>query len=435
MTKISNQYSLTNVLFADAVNGRVGIGTASPTVPLDVVGAGRFSGALNGTSALFNSDFSSNETSKVGISFAGGYGQINSWGANTSTYGGLKFQISASNGGTINALTISPLGASTFSRAVTIADDTLTALTVGRYSAGIPIAYIKASSGSTGGFRLTNHNGSDVIVVNGSNNLTLDSPTTNITGNVGIGTDSPFVGGNPAKLQIKPATNINLAIQIGTADATGVKLNAFNDAASANIPMELNGSIMILKTAETERMRITSGGNVGIGNSNPSYKLDVNGEIVTRGAATAAYSYEDRNNTSIIYTMFAYAGYTNFYNGGNKAQINMSNGAYTALSDINKKKDFEQSNIGLNEVMQLKPTLYRMKTDVESSPKELGFIAQEVKEFIPQAYVENESQDDVFIGLNQMPIIAALTKAIQELSAQASEQQTQINELKALLNA
>ena len=93
--------------------------------------------------------------------------------------------------------------------------------------------------------------------------------------------------------------------------------------------------------------------------------------------------------------------------------ISESTGAYTAVSDINKKKDFEKSEIGLKEVMELKPKLYRMKDDDEDSNKHLGFIAQEVKEVIPQAYVE----EGEFIGLNERAIIAALTKAIQELKA------------------
>ena len=101
----------------------------------------------------------------------------------------------------------------------------------------------------------------------------------------------------------------------------------------------------------------------------------------------------------------------------------MSTGVYVATSDRNKKKDFEESNIGLNEVLQLKPTLYRMKSDNTEGIKELGFIAQEVQGIIPSAY----QQSGDFIGLNFNPIVAALTKAVQE-------QQAQINELKQLLN-
>jgi len=67
-------------------------------------------GAVYINRALFDSDFLSNETSKVGISFSGGYGQINAWGANTSTYGGIKFQLSLSNGGTFNSVILAPSG-------------------------------------------------------------------------------------------------------------------------------------------------------------------------------------------------------------------------------------------------------------------------------------------------------------------------------------
>jgi hypothetical protein len=112
----------------------------------------------------------------------------------------------------------------------------------------------------------------------------------------------------------------------------------------------------------------------------------------------------------------ATAGSTNF---ATVAVINSGTGVYTATSDINKKKDFEDSEIGLKEVMKLKPKLFRMKTENENSDKHLGFIAQEVKKVIPQAYLEeNGENDEKFIGLQDRPIIAALTKAIQELKAE-----------------
>lgn len=57
-----------------------------------------------------------------------------------------------------------------------------------------------------------------------------------------------------------------------------------------------------------------------------------------------------------------------------------------------------------------------MKEDDESLEKQLGFIAQEVKEYIPQAYYEQDGIKEKFIGLNFNPIVAALTKAIQELN-------------------
>ena len=115
----------------------------------------------------------------------------------------------------------------------------------------------------------------------------------------------------------------------------------------------------------------------------------------------------------------------------NSAQINMATGVYTPLSDSTKKKDFEASTIGLKEVLQLKPTLYRMKTDDTEGSKELGFIAQEVKEFIPQAFVQSGD----FIGLNFNAITASNTKAIQEIYQLVLVQNAKIEELKALIAA
>jgi hypothetical protein len=151
-------------------------------------------------------------------------------------------------------------------------------------------------------------------------------------------------------------------------------------------------------TAGVERIRIQSGGNL----IHKAYNVGEGMLWNYNGGAT--YGFYNNNAGALTLTNSGVA---------NVGSFNMSTGIYTPTSDINKKKDFEESNIGLNEILNLKPTFYRMKTDDSEGMKELGFIAQEVKEFIPNAYVEN----DDFIGLNFNPIVAALTKAVQELEA------------------
>ena len=50
MTKISNQYSLTNILTADLANSRLGINNVSPTVALDVTGGAKISASITAQS-------------------------------------------------------------------------------------------------------------------------------------------------------------------------------------------------------------------------------------------------------------------------------------------------------------------------------------------------------------------------------------------------
>ena len=173
-------------------------------------------------------------------------------------------------------------------------------------------------------------------------------------------------------------------------------------------------------------MMLKNNGNVLIGTTTDNTdKLQVLGNITSLGS-NASLGFQNRSGTSNIFVWYATSGTAYFYNSavGNIASINPTTGVYTALSDINKKKDFEISKIGLNEILQLKPTLYRMKDEVNTN-KHLGFIAQEVKDIIPQAYTENGD----FIGLDYQAITSALVKAIQEQQAQIKELQTKIQTL------
>ena len=151
-------------------------------------------------------------------------------------------------------------------------------------------------------------------------------------------------------------------------------------------------------------------------------KLEIDGDIYLKGSGGVYYFKS--GNASTIYAWYGNSSQIRLYNNGIGVigYFNDSSGVYVPSSDINRKKDFEVSTLGLKEVLQLKPTLYRMKCE-DNTKKQLGFIAQEVKDIIPQAYSETGEGKEKFIGLDYQAITATLVKAIQE-------QQKQIEELK-----
>jgi len=234
------------------------------------------------------------------------------------------------------------------------------------------------------------------------------------TGNVGIGTSTPNIFGQGGKI-------LTINSNTGGGIYNGLELTNNNTTIAYLLNNYINGLFfgtktsipLIFNTNDTERMRIVGTGNLVIGSTTDTgYKLQVSGDMQIRGSG-AIFQIQTRDLT----------GYFGFYasNSSNFLVWNQANGTigqfanptgiYTPVSDINKKKDFEISTIGLNAILSLKPTLYRMKTE-NNTIKHLGFIAQEVKEYIPQAYVESDN----FIGLDYQAIVATLVKSIQELN-------------------
>jgi hypothetical protein len=187
------------------------------------------------------------------------------------------------------------------------------------------------------------------------------------TGNVGIGTSSPLV-----KLQVKTATDINIGIQTSAIDATGVQINAFNDAGAANIPLQINGSTLYFSSGSsgTERMRITSGGGVLIGTTTDATgKLQVNGTIYATG----------------------------FYES----------------SDIRFKNILETNpNINLSAIDVIKFT----RKDNDTNQVRYGYSAQQVQSILPDAVTGTD-----FLNVNYLDVhtlkIAQLEQEIKDLKA------------------
>jgi hypothetical protein len=231
------------------------------------------------------------------------------------------------------------------------------------------------------------------------------------TGNVGIGTSSP-------------TATLHVLGPIMSQDSRGgsfaaVEISGGSSSLNPYISVDQSNPLTFIVGA-AERMRITSGGNVLIGTTTDSgYKLQITGTVYSSGTITSNSNIITNNSFQWPITSGGnfqmYPSGTTLYvynsNVGNIGAFNGTTGVYTPLSNINKKKDFEQSYLGLNAILGLNPTLYRMK-DEDNTNKHLGFIAQEVKEFIPQAFVESGD----FIGLDYQAITSVLVKAIQELN-------------------
>ena len=105
----------------------------------------------------------------------------------------------------------------------------------------------------------------------------------NSSGQVGIGTSSPGY-----KLDVNAESNLN-GIRIGL---NGDTINSTIAGASSVLGFQINGS---------EKVRIDSSGRLGIGNSSPSYQLDLDGGTTVNTRIRIARGSDDTNAMRIGY--------------------------------------------------------------------------------------------------------------------------------------
>jgi hypothetical protein len=98
-------------------------------------------------------------------------------------------------------------------------------------------------------------------------------------------------------------------------------------------------------------------------------------------------------------------------------------GEIVMTSDRRLKKDIEPLARGMEDVMQLDPVSYHWKnqdaTDEQTTPRnQLGLIAQEVEEIIPELVNTNE---EGIKSVNYIGLIPVLIKSIQDLKKETEE--------------
>ena len=103
----------------------------------------------------------------------------------------------------------------------------------------------------------------------------------------------------------------------------------------------------------------------------------------------------------------------------------------TAYSDRRIKENIVTIDKPLTKVEGLRGVYYNKIDDIDKT-KQIGFIAQEVDEVVPELVTYAEDVDQY--GVNYGNATALLVEAIKELSQQVKDQQKQIDELKQRLD-
>ena len=153
------------------------------------------------------------------------------------------------------------------------------------------------------------------------------------------------------------------------------------------------------------------------------------------GSSTSAILLSASVNQTNLYsrvTGSSTSGRTFVIQMGNTAAVTVSTSRYVTLhgggntSDIILKKNIEDHGYGLDAVNNLKPRKFNWREHTLPQEKQVGFIAQELQEVIPEAVYGYDGAKAIMPSA----MISVLTKAIQELSQQVTDLKAEVELLK-----
>ena len=367
-------------LFTITETGNVGIGTTSPQAPLEVNGDMRFTPATGaalrfGTSAAGGSRYVTAETNTAsGI-------DLNFYNTTGSNNPGSAFNFKVSNSNQQTLMTILTNGN----------------VGIGTTAPGSILDIVGGISPTSGGMNVRHTNLTQGIQI-GYNSISASGTNANQdlnilpkgTGNVGIGTTAPA-----APLHVRASGNSPNFNSLRLDAYTSSDIGSTNgllfywsamEAAKVAAVMENGNSPwptgLALYTAPntsgvTEKLRITSNGNVGIGTTSPTQKLHIVGDAYKTVGGTSWATTSDQR-----------------------------------LKDIESEYEY-----GLDEIRKLRTVRFRYKADnplgLSSTEENIGVVAQEVAALFPDAVKMGPMG---YLELHVDPIHWAAVNAVKELA-------------------
>jgi hypothetical protein len=240
-------------------------------------------------------------------------------------------------------------------------------------------------------------------------------------GNVGIGTTAPAskleINGNGELLRFDGSNGQDRSMyfrNVGSANTAKV----FTDGTLA---LETNAVTPItFATQSSERMRVTSGGQLVVGST-----VSHGGNIESVSGYFRAYDGASSQGTGYV----ASDGAGNEWHFGRNTSngyyyvvrqtgtgMYMNTNSWVATSDLRAKENISPIENSLLKIIALNPVRFTFKKD---GMEDVGFIAQEMYEHIPDV-VDKPKDEEEMMGIAKEKLIPYLVKAIQELNAKVT---------------
>jgi len=327
-------------LFWDNTNGRLGIGTSSPTVAVDVVGAGKFSLPIEVNSLYFGKGGTLSGTGNVAI---GTQFSIASYSANNSTGVGVS-ALNATTGGNNTAFGYASLlrnSSGTFN--VGVGGVSLQNTTTGGTNIGL--GYNAGAVNSTGSSNIFIGNWSTGVDGTASNRTWIGNASTTstyIAGNVLINTttDAGF------KLDVNGTARVSGAITLGTGTAVASSISygaTYGVTIYGNTGS--NSDLLLTDRGGNLRFRIVNGGNI-LQTSSVINDISIGVGGVKSILADASYGMTVRGGVGSIFNLSFVENTGNngiFIDSSGNAKIGVYNSTYNAsaiLEAVSTTKGF-----------------------------------------------------------------------------------------------
>jgi hypothetical protein len=424
-------------------SGRLGIGTVSPAQRLDVTGV------ANSVQARFGNVVT--RGLEIGTTLTGGTNDATSvLNARGSTFGQLLFQTDGTNrmlidyNGNVGIGTTSPATRLELSKVYVGAGptwaggDDLLKLTAASGSAwaepAIAFHEIGSNIGAKIGVKNTGNGAMNIIFANrdgGSLTSTMtERARIDVNGNLLVGLTAAETGSTGAvdRIQIAaPLTTDRCAIRFGRNDARGgaiIKDQSTFDlefVASLN-SVTLAGNLIFKTNQNTERARIDSSGNLQVGMTGGSRKINGSFAAASGGIylettnADASYLHLSRSGVTFVEQKIVGSNFqiVNFTSGG--VSLAAGGTSWGAVSDERLKTAVKPFENAIAKVASLRAGTGRYLTDDEAVSRSF-LIAQDVQAVLPEA-VDVGSDEQGTLSLRYTDTIPLLVAAIQELKAE-----------------
>jgi len=407
-----------NLLFVDAGNDRVGIGTSLPDAKLEVVDT-----ASSLTYPIAVSNFTDPATD-VGsaidfrLTTAGNSrGYIACRYTSNSSADGTYLSFAPNDGstGNVERLRIDSSGQVILNNSASSGDATVLRITGGTSGSSV-IEMGDTADTDVGQIAYYQSSNAMAFRVNASEALRIDS-----SGNVGIGASAPAAKLDVAGNQLFSAANPQIQFNAG---------GPIIRVPSAN-------TLAFLTDSSDERMRITSGGNVFIGDSSPT----LTGRLSLTRSGFVQYNRCTGTGTGNIPLILERASddgtEIEFKRAGSVVgNINVTSTTtnYVTSSDYRLKENVVDLDGAIIRVKQLAPKRFNFIADADRTVD--GFLAHEAQIVVPEAVTgtQNEVDEDgnpIYQGIDQSKLVPLLTAALQEAIAKIETLETKVAALEA----